>query len=199
MKPIPALTVDLGPTLTRAVDVAQYITSAADPAALATFGKRYVFGEISQTEWSMTTRASLILTPRMSFQLFAQPLLSVGRYGGFKQAAMPRTFTFQRFGIDLGSIGYDPSSSLYAVDPGGGGTGTPFSFGNPDFNFKSLRVNAVFRWEFKPGSTVYLVWTQQRQDLARPGQFAFGSDLSSMVRAPSDNVVMIKVSYWLSR
>ena len=198
-KPIPALTIELGPSLTRSFGVAQYVTATTDPVATATFGGRYVFGEIDQTEWSMTTRVSYMINPRMSLQVFAQPLLSVGRYGNFKQAAAPRTFTFQRYGVDLGAIAYDPASDAYNVSFAGAGGGTPFSFGNPDFNFKSLRVNAVFRWEFKPGSTFYLVWTQQREDYARPGQFAFGPDVSSMIHAPGDNVVMAKVSYWFSR
>jgi hypothetical protein len=198
-KPIPALTVELGPSLLRSFGVAQYVAAAQDPVATATFGRRDVFGEIDQTEWSMTTRISLMVSPRMSLQVFAQPLLSVGRYSNFKQAAAPRTFTFQRYGVDLGTIGFDPTSGTYNVNPAGSDGGTPFSFGDPNFNFKSLRVNAVFRWEFKPGSTVYLVWTQQREDYARPGQFAFGSDMSSLVHAPADNVVMAKVSYWFSR
>jgi len=198
-KPIPALTVQVGPSLLRSFGVAQYVRTVADPAAVATYGGRYVFGEIDQTEWSMTTRVNLMINPRMSLQIFAQPLLSVGRYGSFKQAAAPRTFTFQRYGVDLGTIGFDPVSRTYLVDPAGGDGGTPFSFGDPNFNFKSLRVNAVFRWEFKPGSTFYLVWTQRREDYARPGQFDFGSDVSSMVHAPADNVVMAKVSYWFSR
>lgn len=198
-KPIPALTVEIGPSLLRSFGVAQYVTTSLDPAASATFGRRDVFGEIDQTEWSMTTRVNLMISPRMSLQIFAQPLLSVGRYGNFKQAAAPRTFTFQRYGVDLGTIGFDPVSGTYNVDPASGGIGTPFSFGDPNFNFKSLRVNAVYRWEFKPGSTFYVVWTQQREDLARPGQFAFGSDISSLMNAPADNVVMAKVSYWFSR
>jgi hypothetical protein len=198
-KPIPSLTLEVGPSLLRAFDKAQYVTATPDAAATATFGARYVFGEIAQTEWSMMTRMNLMINPRMSFQIFAQPLLSVGRYSSFKQAAAPRTYTFLRYGVDVGTIGFDAASGTYNVNPADGGTGTPFSFGDPDFNFKSLRVNAVFRWEFKPGSTFFLVWTQQREDYARPGRFAFGSDISSMTHAPADNVVMAKLSYWFSR
>jgi len=198
-KPTPALTLQAGPSLLRWLDVAQYVTTTQDPAATSTFGRRDVFGMLDRTEWSMTTRVNLMINPRMSLQVFAQPLLSVGRYGDFKQAAAPRTFTFQRFGTDLGRIGFEPSNGVYTVNPAAGGAGREFSFDNPAFNLKSLRVNAVYRWEFKPGSTFYLVWTQQRQDVARPGQFAFGSDVSSLVHAPADNVVMAKVSYWFSR
>jgi hypothetical protein len=147
----------------------------------------------------MPARLNLILSPRMSLQMYVQPLLSVGRYASFKEAARPRTYSFLKYGIDAGTIQHDPASNTYTVDPGGGAGAAPFSFGNPDFNFKSLRVNTVFRWEFKPGSTLYLVWTQQREDYARPGQFALGSDLASLLGAPGDHVLMAKISYWFSR
>ena len=80
-----------------------------------------------------------------------------------------------------------------------GGTGTPFLIPNPDFNYTSLRANTVFRWEFKPGSTLYVVWTQQREDETSDGRFAFNQDISRMMRAPGDNVFMVKMSYWFGR
>ena len=196
-KPIPALTVEIGPSLLRSFGVAQYVRTVTDAAAVATYGSRYVFGAIDQTECSMTTRVNVMLSPRMSLQVFAQPLLSVGRFGDFKEAATPRTFDFVRYGQDAGAIAYNAAAGAYLVQPGG--VGTPFLIPDPAFNFKSLRVNAVYRWEFKPGSTLYLVWTQQREDYARPGLFGFNQDISSLMRAPSDNVVMAKVSYWFSR
>jgi hypothetical protein len=89
---------------------------------------------------------------------------------------------------------------MYSVDPGSAaGPAGMFSFQNPDFNFKSLRVNAVFRWEFRPGSTLYAVWTSQREDFSRPGTFRFGRDLSTLFRAPSNNIVLLKIAYWIGR
>jgi len=198
LKPTPSLSITAGPSISRGLTAAQYVSSVRDAAAVATYGARYVFGEIGQTELSMTTRANLIFTPRVSLQIYAQPLLSVGRYSGFKEAAKPRTFSFNRYGVDVGSIAFDPAAGSYTVNPSAAGS-SPFSFPNPDFNFKSLRVNSVFRWEFKPGSTLFLVWTQQREDYARPGRFDFSADVSSLMRAPADNVVMVKLSYWFTR
>ena len=198
-KPSTTLSISVGPELTRQLDTAQYVRTVTDPAAAATFGARYVFGELTQTELSLPTRVNLILSPRMSFQVYAQPLLSAGRYDSIKEAAKPRTYDFLRYGIDAGSITYDPDSDRYTIDPTNGGDGRPFLLDNPDFNIKSLRVNAVFRWEFRPGSTAYIVWTQQREDEEGPGRLAFGPDLTSMFGAPSDNVLMLKVSYWFSR
>jgi hypothetical protein len=199
VRPTSALTISTGPSLTRDFVRVQYVTASADPSATAMYGTRYVFGDLSQTEVVMETRVNYILTPRMSFQLYAQPLLSAGRYSGFKEPGRPRDMSYLRYGQDLGAITFDPSSEIYTVDPQVPGGSGPFSFANPDFNFKSLRVNAVFRWEFRLGSTLYVAWTQQRVDTARPGQFDLSRDLSSMWRAPGDNVLMVKLSYWFSR
>ena len=74
---------------------------------MSTYGSRYVFGELSQTEVSLATRVNLILSPKMSLQLYVQPLLSAGDYETFKEAATPRTYAFNRYGVDVGSIAYD--------------------------------------------------------------------------------------------
>ena len=199
LRPTPALSAEIGPTWTREFNEAQYVRSVADLAAATTFGRRYVFGELSQSEVSMTTRLNLILSPKMSLQLYAQPLLSAGRYSSFKEAAAPRTYSFTRYGLDAGSIFFDAAQNLYAVAPAMDGSGQAFSFDNPDFNFKSLRVNTVFRWEFRPGSTMYAVWTQNRQTEHSQGRLMLGPDVRALFRAPDDNVLMLKVSYWLSR
>ncbi|MGE5361490.1 MAG: DUF5916 domain-containing protein, partial [Bacteroidales bacterium] len=86
------------------------------------------------------------------------------------------------------------------VDPDGTGPAEPFKLVNPDFNYKSLRVNAVFRWEWRLGSTLYVVWTQNREDSANPSdRFALGRAVSSLFGARGDNVFAVKVAYWLTR
>lgn len=195
-KPLPALSIRVGPEYTRQLNTAQYVRTVADPAVTATYGRRYVFGAIDQTEIVMDTRVNVMLSPKMSIQAYIQPLLSVGRYSGFKEAAQPRTFDFLQYGTSGSAITFDPEAGAYLVQPA---VGSPFVIPNPDFNFTSLRVNAVYRWEFKPGSTLYVVWTQQREDETTDGRFAFNQDVSRMMRAPGDNVFMAKVSYWFSR
>jgi hypothetical protein len=148
------------------------VQTTPDTTAAATYGARYVFSDIDQTQVSMSTRASWVINPRMSFQLYTQPLLAVGDYWNFKSLAAPRTFDFDRF--------------TGAVD-------------NPDFNFKSLRLNAIFRWEWRLGSTLYIVWTEQREDTRNPGVFGLGRDARALFRASPDDVFLVKVSYWLSR
>jgi hypothetical protein len=111
--------------------------------------------------------------------------------------ARPRSTAFTRYGVDNGStISYVDSTKSYDVDPDGVGPAQPFSFGKPDFNFKSLRGNAVLRWEYMPGSTLYFVWTQSRSDFEDVGDFRFGSSVGRMFRAPAENIFMIKATYW---
>ena len=198
-RPLPTFSFEIGPTFMRDLTATQYVRAVTDAEAVAMYGRRYVFGALDQKEFGMETRLNLILSPRMSLQMYLQPLLSVGRYTGFKEALQPRTYDFAEYGKDTGTISFDAESGVYTVYPGPGGTGTPFLIPNPDFNYTSLRANTVFRWEFKPGSTLYVVWTQQREDETTDGRFAFNQDISRMMRAPGDNVFMVKMSYWFGR
>ena len=193
------LTISTGPEFARGRDVAQYITSRADPHAAATLGRRYIFGEIEQTELSMQTRVNLLLTPAMSLQLYVQPLLGAGRYARLKEFARPEAFDFLAYGGEVGTLAYDVGEGEYRIDPDGAGPAAPFTVENPDFNEKSLHLQTVFRWEWRPGSTLYLVWTQAREHESAIGRFDLGPDARRLFRAPADDVFAIKVSYWIGR
>jgi hypothetical protein len=171
-KPSPKVNLSTGPTYTHSVNPAQYVTTEDDASATATHGKRYVFARLQQKTLSLDTRVNVLFSPKMSLQVFMQPLVVTGAYSDFKSLARPKAFEF------------DPYSSA------------PF---DPSFNFKSLRVNAIFRWEWRLGSTLYAAWTQQRQDLSNPGQFQFGRDLGRVFTGPADNVFMVKISRWFSK
>ncbi|HXW07389.1 MAG TPA: DUF5916 domain-containing protein, partial [Vicinamibacterales bacterium] len=196
-RPAASLEITSGPGFQRNHALAQYVGTFVDPAAVATYGSRYVFGTLDQREFSLQTRVNFVMSPKLSFQLYMQPLVSVGAYTGFKELAQARTFDFTEYGRDSGSIEYHPVLSQYTVLPGDGGA--PFTFDNPDFNFKSLRLNAIFRWEWRPGSAMYVVWTEQREDFDHPGEFEFRRDVRSTFRAPADDVVMFKIAYWFQR
>ncbi len=184
---------ELGPGYHRDFSVVQWITRIPDPSLTATYGSRYVFGEIKQNSVPVSLRLNWIFTPRASLQMYLQPFVSVGKYGPFKELARPRTFDFNFYGTGSSTISY--ASGLYTVDPDGPGPAAPFSFPNPDFNLKSLRGTVVFRWEYAPGSTIYLVWTQERTDYAFPGEFQYGRDLGQLFRTAGDNIFLIKFSY----
>jgi hypothetical protein len=194
-----SLTVSIGPTILRSYSAAQYVRTVDDVSAARTFGARYVFADLDQVEVSMTTRLNFIFTPRVSLQAYVQPLLSTGRFWGFKELAQPRTFDFLRYGSDAGTLAYDAAGRTYMVVPENGSAARSFAFPDPDFNFKSLRANVVFRWEWRLGSSLYAVWTQQREDYSNPGTFGLRRDLSSLLGAHGDNVFAVKLAYWLTR
>ena len=196
-RPAASLEVSVQPGFSRQRLPVQYVTTVVDPAAAATFGSRYVFASLNQREITLETRVNYVLSPKISLQVYMQPLVSVGDYATFKEFARPRTYDFTRFGIDRGTLDYDPFARRYTVDPGDGGAA--FGFGDPDFNVKSLRLNAIFRWEWRPGSAMYFVWTEQREDFERPGRFAPGRDLRTLARADANDVILVKIAWWLSR
>lgn len=198
-KPSTSLTISAGPSWSKSRNVAQYLQTVPDAAAASTYGNRYVFGVIDQRQLSMTTRVTYVVSPRMSIQLYTQPLLAVGDYGAFRELAGPGMFDFLEYGTGASMLAYDPDARRYFVDPDGEGAGQPFTFADPDFNFKSLRVNAVFRWEVRPGSNLYVVWTRRQQDLGHPGDFRLGRDAAALFKAPGDDVLLVKLTYWLGR
>jgi len=199
LRPWTALTLSATPTYLRAHTVAQYLSTVPDPTATATCDARYVFGSLDQDEASIPLRVNLVLSPKLSLQVYTQALLSTGAYPEIRQLAAPRTYDFPVYGVDVGTIERDPELPLYVIDPDGAGAARPFRIPVPDFNFKSLRVNAVLRWEFRPGSAAYVVWTQRRQNGANPGDHAFGRDLGDLFAAPADDVFMVKLAWWLGR
>jgi hypothetical protein len=198
LKPTSFLTISTGPSIERSRGTAQYIQKVTDSTASETYGSRYVFGDIDQFQTSMTTRINWMLSPKMSLQVYMQPLISVGDYWDFKEFAKPKTYSFLRYGIETGSIQAE-NPFIYSVDPDNEGAAPSFKFQNPDFNLKSLRVNAIYRWEWRLGSTLYFVWTQDRQDYSNPGRFSAGHDISKMLTAPANNILLARVSYWFSR
>jgi hypothetical protein len=194
-KPVPNVMLSLSPGITWDQEETQWVDVFSDPTATHTYQNRYVFGEMYQVEFSASIRLNWTFTPKLSFQLFAQPLVSQGDFTNFKELARPSSYEFNRYG-ENGSI-IIKKDGEYMVDPDGPGPAEPFSFSDPNFNIKSLRLNAVFRWEYLPGSTVYLVWTQSRFNDYYHSDFQFPDAANILWHENSDNIFMIKLTYWL--
>ncbi|MCP5049531.1 MAG: carbohydrate binding family 9 domain-containing protein [bacterium] len=194
-KPSSNFSISLNPEYQSKKFNAQWVTGIEDSFMTGTYGSRYIFGAIDQKTVSCSVRLNWIFSPVLSLQAYIQPFIAVGSYGGFKELARPGSFDFNRFGEGGSAIFYDGEDGIYFVDPDGVGGASEFSFGNPDFNFKSLRGTVVMRWEYRPGSTVYVVWTQNRADYANPGDFRLGRDLGDLFRAPGDDIFMVKFTY----
>jgi hypothetical protein len=145
---------------------------------------------LDQKTFSAGLRADWTFSPRLSLQLYAQPLISSGRYTDYKELARPSSYDFNIYGNPI------ITSGEVTIDPDAAGPAAAFSFDDPNFNFKSLRGNAILRWEYRPGSTVYFVWTQTRTDEEPIGNFAFANSLSRLWKAESDNIFLVKFSYY---
>ncbi len=162
----------------------------------STYGQRYVFATMHQTEFSAGLRLNWTFTPQLSFQLYMQPLISAGDFHDFKELARKKSYNFNHYGQNGSTI--DLHDGTYTVDPDGDGPAGILEFSDPDFNYNSLRANAVLRWEYLPGSTFYLVWTQSRSFEAESGRFRFEQSLEDLRQVNPDNIFMVKMNYWLN-
>ena len=205
VKPAPNVQFSIGPAYTHERSTSQYVLGRPDATATHFSGQRVLFADIEQNVFSMNTRLNWTFTPTLTLELFAQPFVFAGDYSRFKEYTGPRTTERRVYGEDFGTICFDPAANRYTADPSGdcvseaSRSAQAFSFDNPDLNVTSLRGNAVLRWEYRPGSTVFLVWQQQRSGFEPVGDFEFGRDTDAIFRARPDNIFVIKASYWLGR
>jgi hypothetical protein len=190
-RPNNALDLSLSPSYSLSTRNLQYVQAVPfDPE------KRYIMGRIHQETLAVTLRLNFSLTPDLSVQFYGQPFVSAGDYTHFKRITEPRADAygdrFHTFGDD--EIMYLPDSNLYAVDETGDGR-TDYMFGNPNFNFREFRSNLVVRWEYFPGSALYLVWSQGRTGFGYSGDFTYQEDIRQLFDLPPHNVFLIKFSY----
>jgi hypothetical protein len=199
MRPSSALQLSVEPEFSREYNDFQFVTSVPDPLALRTFGRRYVFGDIEQHELSIDMRVAWTFSPKLSLQMFAQPFVSAGRFDRYKEFRTPRTFEFDVYGRDKGTIVRDRQLHEVTVDPDGAGPAPAFQFEEQEFTVRALRGNAVLRWEYRPGSALYFVWQQNRENEVAVADLAAARRPADAFRVAAHNVFLIKASYWLGR
>jgi len=169
-KPSSAASLKVGPGYERVHEDAQYVTTEVDPLATETYGRRYVFGTLDQTSVSANIRLNWTFTPRLSLETYAQPYISSGRYTDFRALAYARSYEF-----------------------------VPHAYGdNLDFTVASLKGDAVLRWEYLPGSVLFLVWTQQRYDESSVAEFNLPNSLQHVTGLQPENVFMVKLTYYFT-
>jgi len=144
------------------------------PTVADSAGTHYVFARLDQNEASVTGRIDYTVSPVLTVQLYAQPFVSKGTYSHVRELADPKATAF--------GDRYKP----YAAVPGG-------------FNRKQFNSTAVLRWEYRPGSTLFVVWTQGRQDGAgSQGSRSVGGDFRDLFDLHPDNTFLVKASYWIN-
>jgi hypothetical protein len=131
----------------------------------------HVYGTLERDVLDINVRTTYSFTRDLTLQTYMQPFVAAGDYGSIRRLARPRSFEFEPV-----AIGFDP-----------------------DFNNKSLRGNVVLRWEYQPGSILFVVWDLSQSDQSRPGDFSPLRDLRSAFGADATQVLMVKATYWLNR
>jgi hypothetical protein len=160
------------------------------------FDKRYVFAKLDQKTFGVTLRFNLSLTPELSIQFYGQPFVSEGQYSKFKRITSPRAAGYSdRFHIFAGSeLNFDQKDELYSIDENQDGK-MDYSFSDPNFNFLQFRSNLVIRWEYKPGSSLFLVWSQGRTGYMPSGEYTFMDSMQELFDVYPHNVFLVKFSY----
>ncbi len=194
-KPASNVSLSLSPRFSHTESTSQYVTAVEDPTAEAFFGTRYVFADLEQKRFSMDTRLNWTFTPTMSLELFAQPFIASNDFSGFKEFAAPRALEKNVYGEDVGTV--EELDGAFRIDPDAAGPAESFTVSDPDFNFRSMRGNLVYRWEYRPGSTLFLVWTQDRDSVVADGSLDFRRDMRQLFDEDANNVFLIKATYWL--
>jgi len=196
----PQLKLEMEPSYSKNRSISQYVDEFDDPTRIAMYGKRYIVSQLDQERLSMEIRADLTLTPELSIQSYIQPFIAVGHYSHFKEYDQPETYSFFEYGEDQDkyNIHYDVENEEYVLQPGGKNS-EKFYLGNPDFNVKSLIGNFVLRWEFRPGSTLFLVWTRSNENDSNPGSFKFNRDVGDLFGSKPDNHFAVKLTYWFGQ
>ncbi|HRN53206.1 MAG TPA: DUF5916 domain-containing protein, partial [Gemmatimonadaceae bacterium] len=176
-----AFNASLGLNGSRSLNDSQWFQNYGD---VSTDTAHVTFAQLDQWTVGITTRLNYTMSPNLSLQVYAQPFASVGDYSEWKELTdTPRAeryaARFQPFDA-VGTIGAGSN------DPGG-------------VNFKQLRTNTVLRWEYRPGSILFLVWQQGRDAFAgAPTRFDFGRDFGDLVALHPNNTFLLKMSYWFN-
>jgi hypothetical protein len=183
--------VTVKPNYNRWVNARQYIDTF-DGGGPETYDSRYVFAEIERSRIVSQLRLNYAFTPDLTLELYAEPFASSGRYFGFGELEAARSKYLRPYG-ENGSTLTNNGDGTYTVDDGA----DSFSFEAEDFNYVSFRSNLVLRWEWSPGSTLFLVWQQNRDDSDSNGQLVRPTRLWDALSAEGDNFIAVKLTYWI--
>ena len=188
-QPFNAFSISLNPEFTRNPNKTQYVTET-DFAGTP----RYITARIDQQTLSASIRLNYNINPNLTIQYYGQPFISRGTYEDFNYVDNPiatdlneRVTLFEEDQISF-------ADDTYSVDENRDGT-IDYTIGNPDFAFVQFRSNLVLRWEYIPGSEIFLVWSQGVTGFGDPGDHLFRSLDNQILDQQPDNTFLIKATY----
>ena len=191
-KPTNFLVLSFNPGFSKSFNELQYVSTIE-----LNQGDKYIFANIDRKTISTSFRINVNLSPDLTLQYWGQPFIATGKYNDHKQIVNPMDDNydnrFRIFSPSQISLGDDE----YLIDENGDGS-TDYRFNKKDFNFKEFLSNFVLRWEYSPGSSVFLVWSQSRSSSDNSGNLNLSDDLSNLFDGSDNkphNVFLIKLSY----
>jgi hypothetical protein len=190
-RPGPRWRIQLNPVYERSLDTQQYVATIED-GPVDTFGSRYVFSRIDRSTMSTQLRVAYTLKPDVNIDVYAEPFAASGRYFDLGELAAPGTADRRLYGTDGTMMFLEPDGTRTVVDGD-----RSFTLDETDFNVRSFRSNVVLRWEYRPGSTVYLVWQQSRNEDILTGRRAGVRDMFDSLTSPGSNFFAVKTSFWI--
>jgi hypothetical protein len=198
IRPSPQWQFSLVPNYLRSVSSRQFVTSRTGGSS-ATYGRRYIFSFLDESQLIAETRLTYTFTPNLTLEFYGQPFAASGRYYDFGELNAPRSRDLRHYGQDGTTIQQQADGSYKVIDTKitSGGTPATFSIGNPDFNVRSFRSNTVLRWEYRPGSTLFLVWQQDRSKEEDQGRLVGINDVLGAFSQPGNNFIAIKANFWI--
>ncbi len=191
MRPGPRWQLAVSPYYDRVTEPQQYISTLSGGRA-ETYNSRYVFAFIDRSTMSMEYRLGLTLKPDLNLDVYAEPFAASGHYYDYGELLAPGSRQRLTYGTGETSLVINPDGSRVAT--AGGST---INLRNRDFNTLSFRSNVVLRWEWRAGSTLYVVWQQDREGTEMLGTRVNAGDAFRSLTAPGPNIFLIKTSFWI--
>jgi hypothetical protein len=190
-RPGPRWQLSISPFYERLIDAQQYVSTLAGGRA-ETFGSRYIFAHIERSTFSSELRMGFTLKPDLNLDVYAEPFAASGRYYNYGELLAPASrerVTYGRHGTSL--VEQANGDRLVTA------AASAFTLRNRDFNVRSFQSNVVLRWEWRPGSTMYAVWQQNRDVNEAFGTRVNLGDVFGSIRSPGTNIFVVKTSFWL--
>jgi hypothetical protein len=190
-KPVNTLFFTLTPQYSTGFNELQYVSETTyngDP--------RYIMASLEREVFDLSLRVNVSLTPELSIQYYAQPFIFAGEYNDYKRITDPRAteFTDRFHTFSRNEISYNEEWNAYFIDENQDDSGD-YGFYKPDFHYLQYRSNMVLRWEYKTGSSLYLVWSQGRTHYDENGEMQFDQYVNELWETHPRNDFMLKISY----
>jgi hypothetical protein len=190
-RPGPRWQLSANPFYEKLTESQQYVTTFSNGRP-ETYGSRYIFSFIERSTLSTEFRLGFTLKPDMNLDVYAEPFAASGRYYDYGELLAPRTLERITYGTNGTTLELGPDGSR-VVRIGN----LTYTLRNRDFNTLSFRSNVVLRWEWRPGSTLYLVWQQDRSSTHPFGSLVSPADMFRSFTAPGSNIFVVKTSFWM--